>query len=347
MAPTLREVLESRPNDVDHVRADFVRRTGHSWNAPTPPELARGSRVSVVLPARDRAHCMRAVLDALAAQRTEGWFEVVVVDDGSVDGTSDIIRRHPVVGGYVRCAASRGAATARNIGTVLATGDTVLYVDADMVLPPTLLADFGARSRPDTVLIGFREAIPAQGDGARARTVIPPRRPRLWNDYRARFRAPAGEPLWYSGRVLPEPVEIHALDETDDFRTLGHGRLYYDTDLPRMVFSALVAMPRAAVLDVGGFEPEFSRRGWGFEDTHLGAKLIASGLTVIPLRQAVGFHVYLPQVPETDRKRAGWEVTLDLYRELLARPVPAGQRERLEREVADALAGSPVSPGAR
>jgi glycosyltransferase involved in cell wall biosynthesis len=299
---TLREIIGTRPNDVDAVRAEFVDRTGHSWNAPTPPELARGSRLSVVLPTRDRAYCIRAVLDALSAQRTDGWFEVIVVDDGSVDGTSEIVQNHPIVTTYVRSDDSHGAATARNIGTVLAQGDSVLYVDADMVLPAGLLADFGARCRSDAVLVGFREAIPAEAGGSLALADLPQRRPRLANDYRARFQTRAGEALWYSGRVLPD-----------------------------------------AVLEVGGFEPTFSRRGWGFEDTHLGAKLIATGLTVLPLRQATGFHVYLPLRPETARKRQAWDATLRIYQELLDRPMPTGERERLEHEVTEALAHCQVT----
>jgi hypothetical protein len=93
-----------------------------------------------------------------------------------------------------------------------------------------------------------------------------------------------------------------------------------------MVVTALVAVPRAAVLDVGGLNPEFGRIGWGMEDTYLGACLIAADLLVIPLRQAVGYHLDPPDAQaQWQRKLATWPATLAHYWDLMRQPAPTGQ----------------------
>jgi hypothetical protein len=122
----------------------------------------------------------------------------------------------------------------------------------------------------------------------------------------------------------PSALDGRPLDDTRDLADLGYGRTYYDWDLPRMVVTALLAVPRASVLDIGGFDPQFGRLGWGMEDTHLGAKLIAAGHLVVPLRQAVGFHLDPPDADAQWRvKLESWPATLRHYRLLLERPAPS------------------------
>jgi cellulose synthase/poly-beta-1,6-N-acetylglucosamine synthase-like glycosyltransferase len=138
--PTLRETLRHRTNTYDPVLHDFEQRTGHGWHEPTPPRLGQG-RLSVIIPAHNMAYSLPAMLDAIAAQQTAAPFEVIVVDDGSTDGTGDLARQHPLRPVVVRIPRRCGAATARNAGVALAEGQTVVFADADMVLPPHALAD--------------------------------------------------------------------------------------------------------------------------------------------------------------------------------------------------------------
>ncbi|MEV6984026.1 galactosyltransferase-related protein [Sphaerisporangium sp. NPDC051017] len=145
----------------------------------------------------------------------------------------------------------------------------------------------------------------------------------------------------YTGVVLDGPTTGRPLDETDDFQKLGHGATYLDWDLPRTVVTALLAVPREKVVDVGGFDPAFGRIGWGMEDTHLGAALIASGCMVIPLRQCIGFHLDSPDADaQWQTKLAGWPDTLAYYRMLLDGPAPSGHADAFhahaERLLADA-----------
>src|SRR6266487_1263851 len=203
--PTLRETLCHRTNAYDPVLREFEQRTGHGWHQPTPPALAQGT-LSVVIPARNMAYSLPAVLDSIATQQTAAPFEVIVVDDGSTDGTSDLARQHPLRPGVIRIPHCRGAATARNAGVALAEGQTVLFADADMVLPPHALADVAARACDRLVLIGFRHNIAYRADDT-GRALLPAGPADLQADHRVRWHAPAGQRLIYSGITLDEPLD--------------------------------------------------------------------------------------------------------------------------------------------
>lgn len=299
---------------------------GIRWHEPTPSDLplAAARTVSVVIPAQNMGYCLPAALDALHAQYHREPFEVIVVDDASRDNTATIAATHPIVTRAVRLPQAMGGATARNVGTALARGQTVLYLDADMVLPPHVITDIASRATNTSVLVGFRHNLPYEVHHGGAGVLA--QRPDLGADHRVVWRPPTGVQLPYSGITLHQPVDGRPLDHTHDFVELGHRRRYYDWDLPRMVVTALVAVPRTAVLEIGGFDAEFGRIGWGMEDTYLGACLIAAGLLVIPLRQAVGFHLDPPDAQvQWQRKLASWPATRARYWDLMSLPAPSGR----------------------
>ncbi|SES35990.1 Glycosyl transferase family 2 [Actinokineospora terrae] len=326
--PLRRHLQHQGNNHSSSVHAWEALADGIGWHQATPATcwLAASQTVSVVIPAYQVGHSLSTVLDALDAQHHRHKFEVIVVDDFSADDTVQVAAGHRVVDRLVRLPQRMGAATARNVGTALAHGQTVLYLDGDMVIPPHVITDIAARATDTSVLVGFRHNVRYEvhhRDPAISRRI-----PNLAADHRVVWRPPPKTVLPYSGTTLAEPLDGRPLDDTHDFIDLGYGQSYYDWDLPRMVVTALVAVPRAAVLDVGGFDAEFGRLGWGMEDTYLGACLIATGLLVIPLRQAVGFHLDPPDAAEQwQHKLAGWPRTLARYRDLLELPAPRGRTQ--------------------
>jgi hypothetical protein len=339
---TLRETLRHRSNAYDDYLRAFESRTGHAWHAPTSAHVS-DRNLSVVIPVRDMRYSLPTVLDSLAAQEPGVRTEVIVVDDGSTDGTSELARRHPLHPAVVRIPDGRGRATARNVGAFLAASDTVVFADADMVLPPHGLADIAARACDRLALVGFRHNIPYQ-PATDDRAAHPPWPADLTADHRVRWRAPAGQRLLYTGITLDQPVEASPLHATDDLRRLGYGRTFYDWDLPRMVVTALLAVPRQALADVGGCCGSFGAIGWGCEDTYLGATLIGLGLMVAPLRQLVGFHINPPdEAGSWKAKLATWPQTVALYRDLLEEPPPRGLSAEFERQAELVLRDCEVS----
>ena len=90
----------------------------------------RVMRVSVVMPVYNAAATVARALDSILAQ-SRAPDEIIVVDDGSVDNSADIVAR---LGGSrvgVLHQENGGAARARNAGIAKATGDIVALLDAD------------------------------------------------------------------------------------------------------------------------------------------------------------------------------------------------------------------------
>ena len=110
-------------------------------------------RVSVVVATCNRRSVLARALASVDAQRFRD-FEVVVVDDGSADGTAGWLRAaHPAVC-LVELHTSCGAAAARNRGVERARGEIVAFLDDDDVWHPSYLetqvAQFAAH--PDALL---------------------------------------------------------------------------------------------------------------------------------------------------------------------------------------------------
>jgi cellulose synthase/poly-beta-1,6-N-acetylglucosamine synthase-like glycosyltransferase len=120
------------------------------------PERADGPAVTVVVPTYNRAASLARLLDALAAcDGPAGGFDVIVVDDGSADGTPDVVRRSMVGARYVR-QANRGPAAARNAGWRLARTPLVAFTDDDTVPDRRWLVDLvdELHARPEVAALG-------------------------------------------------------------------------------------------------------------------------------------------------------------------------------------------------
>jgi glycosyltransferase involved in cell wall biosynthesis len=115
--------------------------------------------VSVVVPTYNRLPRLKRVLAALEDQTfPRDDYEIVIVSDGSADGTDDYLIRGAERGRLTfGCQANQGPAAARNHGVALARGDLVLFVDDDVVASPQLVAEHVASHdtvERDAIVIG-------------------------------------------------------------------------------------------------------------------------------------------------------------------------------------------------
>jgi dolichyl-phosphate beta-glucosyltransferase len=151
---------------------------------PTPAQ--RGPRsLTIVLPAYNEARRIGPALDELFAYldapMPEGMhprIDVLVVDDGSADGTADIIRARSEAGRDADSDQARlavlpvthaGKGSAVKAGMLAAHGDLVVFADADMATPPSELPKLIDALASADVALGSR----IQPDGSDMRATQP------------------------------------------------------------------------------------------------------------------------------------------------------------------------------
>ena len=224
-----------------HTRADGGPSAGPEPARVTRPAAsAAGAEpaVSVVVPTYNRREALARLLASLARQTLPPRdFEVVVVDDGSTDGTADWLRSrdfpYPL---RVVAGAHQGPSAARNAGVDAASGARVLFVDDDVVPVPENLAEHVAT---------------AGAHGVERTVVMGPLSP------------PPG---------VPRPPWLRWVDATlaRQYRSLATGEFVAS---PRQFYTANAAVPRALLQRVGGFDTRFLRD----EDAGLAYRLEAAG----------------------------------------------------------------------
>ncbi len=97
--------------------------------------------VSIVIPALNASATLRACLEACCSQElpTNIQLEVILVDDGSTDGTQEVAQAANVR--LIQHESPRGAAAARNSGLAEAVGEIILFTDADCVPQPNWVVE--------------------------------------------------------------------------------------------------------------------------------------------------------------------------------------------------------------
>ncbi len=94
-------------------------------------------RISIIIPAYNEERYLARCLDAIAHQSIRAY-EVIVVDNGSTDGTANVARRYPFV--TLLREPRRGRPLAQKAGFNAATGVILARIDADAIVPPDWVA---------------------------------------------------------------------------------------------------------------------------------------------------------------------------------------------------------------
>ena len=95
------------------------------------------NRISVVIPTYNRSHTIMRAINSVLSQ-TYPAFEIIVVDDGSTDGTKELLQAH----GFCKKGTKElekkyliqengGVSSARNLGIKNAKGDFIAFLDSD------------------------------------------------------------------------------------------------------------------------------------------------------------------------------------------------------------------------
>jgi GT2 family glycosyltransferase len=213
--------------------------------------------VSVVIPTYNRARVVLEAIDSVLAQ-TVTDLEVLVVDDGSTDGTSELIATRfadePRV--CYRYQPNAGVTVARNAGLDLATGDYVAFLDSDDTWQPWHLGvTLAALDREPTAGMIWTETDFVDVDGT---VTAPSALTRLLSAYRYFSKEDlfsTSSPLATLPTDMPTGYADHRLYVGDVFSPMLMGNL---------VLTSTVVMRRARLEAVGRFD-ERQRVGEDYE----------------------------------------------------------------------------------
>jgi GT2 family glycosyltransferase len=101
--------------------------------------------VSVITACRNAESFVSATIESIAAQ-TYPRIEHIVVDDGSTDGSREVIESYGGAVKLIRRSWNGGASSARNAGVEIARGAYLLFLDADDLVSPDAIATMVAKS---------------------------------------------------------------------------------------------------------------------------------------------------------------------------------------------------------
>jgi len=147
-------------------------------------------KVSIVVPVYNAAPFLREALDSVIAQTHADW-ECLCIDDGSDDGSLEILNEYAGRDGRfkVRSQKNAGVSAARNAGLEMASGEFVAFLDPDDLFHPQCLALAleAAQTKPNAVVVwnwrrdGVREFMARRYDSCGAIRAIESCGPCVWN----------------------------------------------------------------------------------------------------------------------------------------------------------------------
>lgn len=116
-------------------------------------------KYSIIIPVYNSARYLDTCVQSVIDQSSDSEFEIILVDDGSTDGSGalcdDLAKKNKSI--RVIHQPNQGVSSARNAGIVAAQGQYLLFLDADDLLHKDLLMhlDAATEAQPDLIQFGF------------------------------------------------------------------------------------------------------------------------------------------------------------------------------------------------
>jgi len=252
---------------------------------PTPQtrtEPAAGL-ASVIIPTYNNLALTRSCLKSIQEHTSPGAYEIIVVDNGSTDGTPEFLREMARLG-LVRVLLNNqnlGFGKACNQGAHAARGEFLLFLNNDTVVTPGWLEELvrGARENAQVAAVGAK-------------------------------------------LLYPDDTVQHAGVSIGDERKLFHIYKHFHKDHPAVnkerTFQCLTAacllVKRRLFFQVGGFNEEFEN---GYEDVDLCLNLVHQGFRLLYNPRAVVYHLESKTPGRFDREAENSRLLVTRWRQAL------------------------------
>ncbi|SFF52175.1 Glycosyltransferase involved in cell wall bisynthesis [Duganella sp. CF458] len=223
--------------------------------------MPQASTISLIITTYNRPDALSAVVEACFAQ-DDNNFEIIIADDGSANNTREtvaaLLARSPVPMKHVwQEDIGFRAARARNLGTLAAQGEYIIFIDGDCVPQKDFVANHRRLSKRGHVVTGSRVLLSET----------------------------------YTRRLLEQHLDIQRLGAMEKFKLYlaGSANKFLQTMLTlpdlgreskrftwRRIKSCNMAVWRSDLDLVNGFDESFT--GWGHEDSDLVVRLFNAGV---------------------------------------------------------------------
>ena len=322
---TMVSILKNKSNDYSVLEKIFKNKSNCKlldW-IPTPL-INFEEKVSVIIPTFNSFESLRLTLTSLDEQKLDRnqkkLIEVIVIDDGSTDSTSEILKEKFSFNLRYFKQNNLGRVYARNLGATFALGKILIFLDSDVVLEENFLNEHICRHHylDKLVLLSFKENTPM----LRNYTNFPfkNKKPNITKDFRFEKKV---KKSWLRMHRHVRNIEIRKvklLEETNNFKNFGKDKVLGVWDLPSMVVTNALSIKKIDFEKIGGLNLQF--KGWGMEDTFLGACLIAQGNYIVPCFSTGVYHLeHKPRSGSTNKQIAEFNRNVLVYLDLINKPL--------------------------
>jgi glycosyltransferase involved in cell wall biosynthesis len=259
--------------------------------------------ISVIIPTYNKAEYLGLTLASFVGQ-TDRDFELIIVDDGSNDTTTSVIKSYQNRLNIVhRKQSNKGRSAARNHALQAVSGGILVFNDDDRIVAPSFIEEHRKafdRLGDQHVFLGEKERVLTVWKG-----VIMPLRhedfEKLAGNFAAQWQTIIRSPFHL---IVTEEQLIEQFDEAINSVYLGkefdeHHPLGMDfSRFPDFRYgwltgtTANMSVTKDAVLEAGGFDEKF--KGWGMEDSDLCYRLSRAGLSMTREPKAINYHQVHP-----------------------------------------------------
>ena len=172
--------------------------------------------VSVIMPAYNAANYISESIRSVQNQTFKNW-ELIIIDDGSCDDTRKIAHQFQANDQRVECLslrANKGVAHARNIGTKMARGRYVAFLDADDIWLPNKLEEQLAYMRKEQSVFSFTSYKKITEHGMETNEVVRP--PNVLQYFNLLIECPIGNStVMYDTAILGKVMTPYITNRED------------------------------------------------------------------------------------------------------------------------------------